>query len=236
MAEQTNLEVAVPPSRSQSRIPFAPAQAFEAIKPDDPSYVKAVVDYCCQPFPTRERQVMQVYEELLNFAYWLRGFAPHNILEIGTAGATFFVMSRLATGKKVAIDIRDLRSRLHHFMFGHDWCFFHGDSHSSDVQRRVREYCDGFDLIFIDGDHRYDGVRADFEDYRRLLSSRGVIVFHDVDPDHAFKGAAGGEAARFWAELDVGTKTMLHCSRSNGRIEFLGETEHFGGIGIWSPQ
>ena len=97
-------------------------------------------------------------------------------------------------------------------------------------------YCDQFDLIFIDGDHRYDGVKSDFEAYRPLLSSRGVILFHDVDPNHAFKGAAGGDVWKFWSELEEGSKTLLCCSRSNGRIEFLGKTSHFGGIGIWSPR
>jgi hypothetical protein len=28
---------------------------------------------------------------------------PHNVLEIGTAGATFLLLSRLATGKKVSV-------------------------------------------------------------------------------------------------------------------------------------
>ena len=178
---------------------------------------------------------MQVYEELLNLAYWVRGFAPRNILEIGTAGATFFVLSRLASGKKVAIDIRDLRPRLHNFMFGHEWCFFHGDSQTRQMKNEVSAYCDRFDLIFIDADHRYVGVRADFQNYRDLLSDRGVILFHDVDPDHAFKDGAGGDVARFWSELNEGTKTSLCCSRSSGRIEFMGRTERFGGIGIRSP-
>ena len=47
--------------------------------------------------------------------------------------------------------------------------------------------------------------------------------------------AAGGEAWRFWAELQEGTKTLLCCARSTGRITFMGKSCHFGGIGIWSP-
>lgn len=219
----------------KSRIPAGPAHPFEPVDVSDASYPKALVDYCCQDFLIQDRQVMQVYEELLNLAYWVRGFAPHNVMEIGTAGATFFVLSRFATGKKVAIDIRDLRPRIHNFMFGQEWCFFHGDSQTAEMQQNVRSYCDTFDLIFIDGDHRYVGVKRDFENYRELLSDRGVILFHDVDPDHVFKGGAGGEVWKFWNELDEGSKTTLCCTRSNRRVEFLGETCHFGGIGIWSP-
>ena len=184
----------------------------------------------------QEGQVLQVYEELVNLAYWIRGFAPHNVLEIGSwGGATFFCMSRLATGKKVSVDIRDMRPKIHHFMFGHEWRFFHGNSQSDEMRQAVSSYCDSFDLIFIDGDHRYEGVKRDFENYRGLLSGRGVILLHDVDPDHAFKGGEGGDAWRFWADLDEGSKTLLCCSRSNGRVKVFGQTCHFGGIGIWSP-
>lgn len=223
-------------SARPSRIRWAAPSPFTAVSPSDPTYPKALVDYCCQEFLIRDGQVMQVYEELLSLAYWLRGFSPANVLEIGSAGATFFLLSRLATGRKAAVDIRDLRSRLQLFMFGHDWCFFHGDSHSEATQRQVRSYCDAFDLIVIDGDHRYGGVKEDFEAYREMLSSRGVILFHDVDPDHVFKGGAGGDVWKFWQDLDEGTKTLLCCTRSSGRVTCQGESSRFGGIGIWSPR
>jgi hypothetical protein len=218
----------------ESRIRWSSPEAFASIDPSHPDYPRAVVDYCTKQFLVADLQVMQVYEEFLNFAYWLRGFAPHNVMEIGTAGATFFLLSRMATGKKVAMDIRDIRPTLHNFMFGHDWCFFHGDSRSPKMLQDVTNYCDKYDLIFIDGDHRYEGVKHDFETYRPLLSERGVILFHDVDPDHAFKGGMGGNVWKFWQELDEGTKTSLCCSRASGRIKFHEHTTHFGGIGIWS--
>ena len=39
------------------------------------------------------------------------------------------------------------------------------------------------DLLFIDGDHSYDGVRADFELYGRLVRPGGLIALHDVNED-----------------------------------------------------
>lgn len=219
----------------ESRIPSGPKEAFEPVDPSEPSYPETLVEYCCREFMVADRQVMQVYEELVHLAYWLRGFAPHNVMEIGTSGATFFVLSRLATGKKVAVDIRDLRPRIHNFMFGHEWRFFQGDSQTSEMLGDIRRYCDAFDVVLIDGDHRYEGVKRDFENYRQLLSERGVILLHDVDPEHVFKGGAGGDAWHFWRQLDEGTKTTLCCNRSSGRVEVLGESCHFGGIGIWRP-
>lgn len=48
-----------------------------------------------------------------------------------------------------------------------------GDSRSYD--NKDNEY----DLIFIDGDHRYEGVKADFEHWIPSLRIGGHILFHD---------------------------------------------------------
>ena len=38
-----------------------------------------------------------------------------------------------------------------------------------------------FDFIFIDGNHAYEQVKKDFEGSVKLLTDKGVIVFHDVN-------------------------------------------------------
>ncbi|KKQ27206.1 MAG: Group 1 glycosyl transferase [Candidatus Magasanikbacteria bacterium GW2011_GWC2_37_14] len=35
------------------------------------------------------------------------------------------------------------------------------------------------DFIFIDGDHRYEAVKKDYEDWLPLLSTNGIMAFHD---------------------------------------------------------
>jgi len=37
------------------------------------------------------------------------------------------------------------------------------------------------DVLFIDGDHSYEGVKKDFELYSTILSENGVIFLHDTD-------------------------------------------------------
>jgi predicted O-methyltransferase YrrM len=36
------------------------------------------------------------------------------------------------------------------------------------------------DLLFIDGDHRYSGVKKDFRMYSTLVKQNGIIVLHDI--------------------------------------------------------
>jgi hypothetical protein len=40
------------------------------------------------------------------------------------------------------------------------------------------------DLLWIDGDHSYEGVKSDFELYSKILSDNGVIIIHDTDPNY----------------------------------------------------
>ena len=40
------------------------------------------------------------------------------------------------------------------------------------------------DVLFIDGDHSYEGVKLDFELYSKLLSPKGIILIHDTDAEY----------------------------------------------------
>ena len=40
------------------------------------------------------------------------------------------------------------------------------------------------DVLFIDGDHSYEGVKLDFELYSKILSPRGIILIHDTDSEY----------------------------------------------------
>lgn len=197
---------------------------------------KELVDYCLNPDLMEKCIFMQVYEEILTLSYWLKGFRPVNILEIGTMGSTFWLMSKLSEGKKVSIDIEPRQSIIHHFMYGEDWRFFQGDSHTEEMFNNVKDFCPQYDFIFIDGDHTYDGVKRDFEMYKNLLSPRGVIGFHDIDPNHIFADSYAGQVYKFWQDLDEGTKMNLVCQKSSGKVKLNGQhSQGFGGIGLWMP-
>ena len=60
--------------------------------------------------------------------------------------------------------------------------------------------------MFIDGDHRYAGVRDDFLTYRHLVREGGLVAFHDIVP-YQGKSAEGGrfnpfiEVPQFWSKI-----------------------------------
>ncbi len=45
-----------------------------------------------------------------------------------------------------------------------------------------------FDLIFIDGDHTFDGVKHDFEKFLPFVKDKGIILFHDFHQEEGVTG------------------------------------------------
>jgi len=198
--------------------------------------VKNVVEHCLSPVIINRNYIQQVKEEFTMLSYFLHSFKPHNILEIGCKGGTFYMFNKFSTGKKVGVDIDDqYQFNMHLYMYNEDFVFIKANSHLEETYQKVKNTCDSYDFIFIDGDHTYDGVKRDFELYKSLLSPRGYIGFHDIDPNHVFRDGAGGQVYKFWQELDYGSKTEIICQRSNAHYCMGSEREHYGGIGLWQP-
>ena len=72
-----------------------------------------------------------------------------------------------------------------------------GDSTDPDVRRKISEM-GPFDGVFIDGDHSYNGVKADWEFARSLNPRR--IWFHDITQS-SWHEAAGSFVHRLWKEI-----------------------------------
>jgi predicted O-methyltransferase YrrM len=121
---------------------------------------------------------------------------PRFILEIGTAnGGTFFLFSRAASDDALLISL-DLPAghygggyaqwKTHVFrrllLPGQTAHFVRADSHDPASLENVKAALGGnaLDLLYIDGDHSYQGVKSDFEMYSSLVRPGGLIVFHDV--------------------------------------------------------
>jgi predicted O-methyltransferase YrrM len=142
---------------------------------------------------------------------------PKTILEIGTCtGGSLFLFTRAAADDALLASID-----LVHGQFGGGYTpareplyrsfardrqrieLVRADSHDPRTRDRVQALFGGgqLDFLFIDGDHRYEGVKQDFELYSPLVAESGLIGFHDIVPGPE---ANVGGVPRFWGEVKQG--------------------------------
>lgn len=142
----------------------------------------------------------------------------HSILEIGSRfGDCLAMMARRmpVKGKVVAVDLpgiqpwgypdseQPLRENIAALKAeGFDARVIFGDSTRSAVIDAVQLLAP-FDLVFIDGDHRYPGAKQDWENYGQMGR---VVVFHDIVDSGGEKNAP--EVWKLWAEI-AGNKSQF---------------------------
>lgn len=167
----------------------------------------------------RPGQVRWEFRQLLERVQEVR---PQRVLEIGTAnGGSLLPITRLS-----APDAHVISVDLHHGEFGGGYPawriplyksfprttqrldLLRGDSHDPRTFERVRALLgeEPLDLLFIDGDHTFQGVRQDFETYGPLVRPGGLIAFHDINPPNDGAPTDGarclvGEVPRYWREI-----------------------------------
>jgi len=134
--------------------------------------------------------------ELLGLLRRVANDPPGTIVEIGTArGGSLFLLSCVAKTDARIISI-DLPAGLYGggyplwkgMLFrrmkgqGQQLRLLRGDSHSAEMVKRAEAALAGasVDVLFIDADHSYQGVKKDFLSYRHLARPGGLIVFHDI--------------------------------------------------------
>jgi hypothetical protein len=81
--------------------------------------------------------------------------------------------------------------------------FFDMPSYAERTVNKVTEFLGGraIDALFIDGDHRYEGVKKDFLSYRHLVKDGGKILFHDIVQEKGTGRAWAGGVPKIWQEL-----------------------------------
>ena len=139
---------------------------------------------------------------------------PKVITEIGTwNGGTFYVWARTnpQAEKIISIDLPDGdygggydEKRIKFFSeFASDrkntsLSFIRGDSKSKSTVEMLKSVLGNrtIDFLYIDGDHTYDGIKKDFEIYSELMSSDGMIGFHDINTHKDGYGVI-----QFWNEI-----------------------------------
>ena len=207
--------------------------------------IQQLCNYILHPSLIDKNTTIQVYEEIFQLGCFLNVLKPNNILEIGARGGTFLLFNKLSTGFKIAVDLDvSFNESIYMSMFGENFHFINRNSQDEQTFQMIKEICPQFDFIFIDGDHSYEGVKRDFNLYKKLLSPRGYIAFHDIDPNHVFLNSYSdgepktGKVRKFWQELNYGSKIEIICTKYNGKGCLSYDKnikQNFGGIGLWKP-
>ncbi|MFX1277742.1 MAG: class I SAM-dependent methyltransferase [Promethearchaeota archaeon] len=143
--------------------------------------------------------LLQSEYELSEFIKIIAKIRPKTVIEIGTfEGGTTFVFSRFSKNNAhiITIDLptggggimRGGYSRLKIPFFklfaskNQKITLIRKDSHQYSTYAKVKKKLknEKADILFIDGDHSYEGVKKDFEMYSPLVKKNGIIAFHDI--------------------------------------------------------
>jgi predicted O-methyltransferase YrrM len=157
---------------------------------------------------------MQNRWEITELMRRVKEWQPRRVLEIGTArGGTLFLFCQNAApdATLVSIDLPhgingggypEWKSSIYESFSQPDQkvVLLRGNSHDDAMKQELLRQMgpEPFDLIMIDADHRYEGVKRDFELYAPLVAPGGVIVLHDVLPN-TFDAEI--QVDRFWNEV-----------------------------------
>jgi predicted O-methyltransferase YrrM len=162
-----------------------------------------------------ELAASQKLDEILPFLDRVAELEPRTVVEIGTSGGgTLYLLTRVASDEAVIVSV-DLEipphlaaARRRLARPGQRLVSLAGNSQTEEMVSQVRAALDGrpLDVLFIDGDHSYEGVQRDWELYSGLVRPGGLIGLHDIQEDYRTSrgtptASISGEVPRFWREL-----------------------------------
>ena len=177
---------------------------------------------------------LQNKEELKTFLEICVMKKPKTVIEIGTAaGGTLFLLCKVLdeNSKIVSIDLPEgdfggelypnWKKPIYHSFAKNkqELLLIRDNSQNKETLEKVKKLVgDKIDLLIIDGDHTYPGVKKDFELYSQIVSQDGLIIFHDIN-----QKIKNVEVWKLWNELKSKYETF--------EIITFGEEKGFG-IGI----
>lgn len=160
---------------------------------------------------------LQVRSEISDLIYILSDLQLNNVMEIGSAnGGTAVLFSKISmnTAKIICLDLpfgifKKTFSLMRSFLFKafltKSQSLFLVEKNSTYISTRdeILRILNGdlLDLLFIDGDHSYKGVKNDFELYSPIIKDGGIICFHDIVHHPAGTVSHPTEVDRFWNEI-----------------------------------
>jgi len=71
------------------------------------------------------------------------------------------------------------------------------------------------DVLFIDGDHSYEGVKLDFELYSKLMSPKGIILIHDTDSEYEESLIVSEDAKKDYHRFDGPSRLIKELQQNS---------------------
>ncbi len=143
-----------------------------------------------------KKGAVQKVSELSPLIRVLKRRKLRTIVEIGTEkGGTLYTWCKIAEPNALIISIdlpggpfgggyslKDIKKFRTYKRKNQKLYFFRKDSHKKSTKGELIRKLKGrkIDFLFIDGDHRYSGVKRDWTLYAPLVKKNGLIVFHDI--------------------------------------------------------
>jgi len=149
--------------------------------------------------PDYETQLLQDRAEHDAFIDLLKAENVRSYLEVGLGwgGSLWRIGNSLPPGARiVGLDLapdtdtrEDLRRMIDRFRAsGQDAHLIVGDSTEAHTVAAAAAFAP-FDCVFIDGDHRYAGAKADWENYGPMA---GIVAFHDISWNETWRSKVPG--------------------------------------------
>jgi predicted O-methyltransferase YrrM len=182
-------------------------------------------------------QKISEFSPLISF---LKRRKLNTIVEIGTArGGTFYAWCKIAEPDAMIVSIdlpggpfgggysvKDIKRFRKYKRKNQRLYFLRKDSQNRATKEELMKILKDrkIDFLFIDGDHRFSGIRKDWRLYSPLVKSNGLIVFHDILPHPKIPKC---KVDKLWNEIKINYRHRefidIHDDRGWGQ---------WGGIGV----
>ena len=142
-------------------------------------YKELYIDPSVDIVNSHPQVIQQVENEISDFLFILKRNNVKNLLQVGLGhwASTHFVLSLLLDNvTTIEYDLKHIERYLPEACSDCEK-IIQGDS--LEIHKNMED--GSFDAVFIDGNHSYEYVRQDLENYSKKVKSGGIVALHDAN-------------------------------------------------------